>query len=650
MSKVIPWTIDFETGPIRNRPAYPPIPVGFSIMGPGATHSKYYAWGHPTKNNCTFERAQKVLQDVWNSSKPLLFHNAKFDIDVAQTHMGCGPLPWERIHDSMLLLFLVDPHSITLALKPAAEKWLGMPPVEQDAVKNWLLDHQGSLRESGRLPKDVTLSSASGPKPSPSGEPQAWGAWICLAPGDLVGEYADGDVTRTRRLFDIMHQKVEEDGMLVAYGRDRELLPVLLDNERQGIHVDLEALREDAVRYTEAMATIDIYIRKRLGVPELNIDSNDKLADALESSGVVTQWSVTKTGKRSTAKDKMTPDMFNDKNVSMALGYRSRLATCLGTFILPWLKVATESGGIIYTNWSQVRQPSGGGIKGTRTGRMSSSPNFQNIPKNLDEKDDGYEHPGFLDVPELPRMRRYVLPDTESSVLLHRDYNQQELRVLAHFEDGALLARYQADPTMDIHTFVQQEIKRLTGTEFLRAQVKQVNFGVIYGMGYGALAKKINDTVEIARAIKKAQRRALPGMNELEREVKKRGANGLHVTTWGGRHYFAEPPKMIAGELKTFEYKLLNYLIQGSAADITKQALINYDKIKVHGRFLITVHDEINVSCPKKHAETEMALLRRAMEGVKLDVPLLSDGKSGDNWGEMTKFVEPPWEPLPWEA
>lgn len=619
-SKPEPVVIDFETEAIQSRPHYPPKPVGFSVMKPGEETSKYYAWGHPEGNNCTFEKAQAVLRKLWDGKQPLLFHHADFDVDVAQTHMGMGPLPWQRIHDTMFLIFLAEPHSKTLSLKPAAERLLDMPSEERDAVKDWVL-------------KNVPEAKASD-----------WGAYICRAPGDLVGEYANGDVIRTRKLFDLLWPKVAEDNMLKCYDRERELMPILLENERQGVKVDLKLLRHDAEIYQAALDKAENYIRERLGVPELNLDAKGDLANALDNSGVVTEWAVTKTGKRSTAKDKMTFDRFNDQNVAMVLAYRSRLKTCLGTFILPWLAMAEASGGKIYTKWNQVRQNNKDeATKGTRTGRLSSSPNFQNIPKDLEEKDDGYEHPTFLDVPELPLMRRYVLPDTKDGVILHRDYNQQELRILAHFEDGLLMERYQEDPTMDIHEFVRQEIKRITGVEYLRAQVKQVNFGIIYGMGYGALAKKIKDTVDTAKRIKTAQRRALPGMANLEKEVKRIGGNGQHITTWGGRHYYCEPPMVKDGRTITFEYKLLNYLIQGSAADVTKQAIIEYDKAKKHGRFIITVHDEINIVCPKKHAKEEMAILRKVMESIPLDVPLLSDGKIGPNWGEMEKFKEPEW-------
>lgn len=135
MARVIkPITIDFETEAIQRRPDYPPKPVGFSIMAPGDRRSRYYAWGHPAGNNCTMQAARAVLLDAWKSNHELLFHNAKFDVDVAQTHLGMPALMWERCHDTLYLLFLYDPHATSLSLKPAAERLLGMPPEERDAV------------------------------------------------------------------------------------------------------------------------------------------------------------------------------------------------------------------------------------------------------------------------------------------------------------------------------------------------------------------------------------------------------------------------------------------------------------------------------------------------------------------------------------
>jgi DNA polymerase-1 len=615
-------TIDFETEGIEARPKYPPIPVGFSILEPGK-EARYYAWGHPCENNCTFEEAQAVLLEAWNGDIPLLFHNAKFDVDVAQTHMSCGPISWERVHDTLFLLFLHDPHASTLSLKPAAAHILGMAPDEQEAVRDWLMANSHTLPSGAKL------------------TPKTWGAWICKAPGKLVGTYAEGDVIRTKLLFDRLYEEIDDRGMTLAYDRERELLPFLMENERQGVRVDIKELRRDLKLYEEASAKCDAYIRERLGVEELNIDSDPELARALKASGVVTQFQQTPKGRDSVSKANLTPDMFNDEQVSQALGYRNRLATCLSTFIRPWLAVAEINHGYIFTNWNQVRQMgSGKDSKGARTGRMSSNPNFQNIPKSFSDKDDGYSHPTFLGVPELPNMRRYILPDP-GEVLLHRDYNQQELRILAHFEDASLCAAYNADPTLDVHTFVQTEIQRICGLSLERRAVKILNFGMIYGMGLGKLAVGIHATVEEARTVKNAQRKAIPGLAALEKLVKQIGSAGEAISTWGGRIYYVEDPMLIAGRLVHFEYKLLNYLIQGSAADVTKQALINYAKTKKHGRFLITVHDEINISCPAEHAEEEMAILKEAMASVKMDVPLLSDGKMGKNWGALEPFKEP---------
>jgi DNA polymerase-1 len=617
-----PITIDFETEGIEARPKYPPIPVGFSILMPTAKKARYYAFGHSEGNNCSKEEAQQVLQEAWQSGKPLLFHNAKFDVDVAQTHMGCGKIAWELVHDTMFLLFLRDPHAATLSLKPAAAELLGMPAVERDAVKEWIFANRHLL------PPDTKLGE------------RTWGAWISKAPGKLVGEYAIGDVVRTRLLFDRLWAEINERDMIPAYDRERELLPFLMENEREGIRVDLRELRKDLKQYEEASAQCDAYLRERLGVAELNIDSDPELAAALKASGVVKNFAQTPGGRDSVSKQNLTPDMFEDQQVSQALGYRNRLATCLSTFIRPWLMVAETNDGKIFTNWNQVRtMGSGKDSKGARTGRMSSNPNFQNIPKSFSDKDDGYTHPEFLGVPELPNMRRYILPD-KNEVLLHRDYNQQELRILAHFEDASLCEAYNADPSLDVHTFVQAEIKRICGLSLERRAVKILNFGMIYGMGLAKLAVGIHADVAQAKTIKNAQRKAIPGLAALEKLVKQVGSAGDHIVIWGGRAYFTEPPKLIGSRLVHFEYKLLNYLIQGSAADVTKQALINYSKLRKHGRFLSTVHDEINISVAPEHADEEMALLRQAMESVKLDVPLLSDGKIGKNWGALKPYKD----------
>lgn len=611
-------TIDFETAGIQSRPEYPPKPVGVSIKLVGKT-AKYYGWGHPTKNTCTFEEAKNALKNVWNTDVPLLMHHAKFDLDVAQTHMGMGDISWGRVHDTQFLLFLNDPHAPSLALKPSAERLLNIKPDERDAVKDWVIANV----------------------PAAQKKPSTWGAYICMAPADLVGKYANKDTDMTEKLFKHLYPLIEKEGMLDAYNRERQLMPIFLENERRGLRVDLKALRRDIPLYHKELEKAEKWLYKRLGC-ELNLDSDAELAEALNSAGIVTAWEMTKTGKRSTSKKTMTIEKFKDKKFFLVLGYRNRLTTCLRMFMEPWLQKGEASGGFIKPTWNQVRQPKGDdGSKGTRTGRPScDDPNLLNIAKSFEDRGDDYTHPTFLkDLLPLPLIRRYTLPD-DGCVWLHRDYNQQELRILAHFEDGAILKAYKNDPRMDIHTFVQDEIRRITHMELDRVTVKTLNFGFIYSMGLGSLAAKLRRPVEEVKQIRDAQQKALSGLPELSKAIKAQAAEG--VRTWGGRVYYTEPPKFVEkfNREMTFEYKLLNYIIQGSAADATKEAIIRYQNSpNRRGRLLVTVYDEINVCVPKRFAKEEMKLLQECMEGLEFDVPLLTDGKAGTSWGNLEKVV-----------
>lgn len=622
--------IDFETDPIEDRPDYPPKPVGFSIRRPGERRSRYYAWGHPIKNNCSKRDAQRVLSEAWRSDKDLLFHHAKFDVDVAQTHMDLGDVPLNplKVHDTQFLLFLLDPHSWSLGLKQMAHKLLDMPPTEQEEVRDWLIQHQAELKRDGLVPSNVRITAGN------------FGAWISRAPGDLVGKYADGDVDRTLKLFKSCYRDVCDAGMLGAYQREQKLMPILLANERQGMKCNLEALERDLDVYTKVMGLVEQWLRKRLKSPDLDFNKDRELAEALDSAGIVSEWTYTPTGLKSVSKKVLKPEHYSDRKVFLMLGYRNKLETCLSTYYGPWLATARKTGGILHAGWNQTRNDRDAGA---RTGRLSSSPNFMAVAKSFEDKGDGWEHPAFLKaLPHLPMMRQYILPDSPKHWWGRRDYNQQELRILAHFEDGGLLEAYRGNPRLDVHGFVQQAIKELLGIELPRTPIKTLNFGLIYGQGVGSMAEKLGVTVDEVTSFRQAQFSALPGLKDLDKATKNRGRMGQCITTWGGRQFFAEDPKFVDGRWRTFEYKLLNYLIQGSAADCCKEALIRYHEMpNVEARFLVTVHDEINISAPKGIFKREMLKLRECMQSIEFDLPMLSDAEYGPNWGTMDKLKEP---------
>ena len=622
-----PVTVDFESHKIEGRPAYPPRPVGVAIK-PWGKLARYFAWGHPAENNCTEAQARAAVLDAWRCKDGVLCHNAKFDVDVAETFFGAPRLSWDKYHDTLFLLFLDDPHAADLALKSSAARLLGLPPEEQDAVVEWLVQHQP-------VP-GVRLSRA------PKSDNYA-GAYVAHAPGGLVGRYACGDVDRTAALFELLHKKTLERGMTVAYDRERRLMPILLDCERRGVPVDLRRLRADVKLYTDTFKKLDTWVLKRLRDPDLNIDSGTQLVWALLKAGKADEAAlgVTATGKPRSDKDALDAAV-TDRVLAAVLRYRAQLKTCLGTFMEPWLVTAGQSDGLIYTNWNQTRQASGGGTVGTRTGRLSSNPNFQNVP-NVFKPIFKHELKGLpaapFALPPLPSVRGYIAPP-KGYVLIDRDYSQQELRILAHFEDGKLRDAYLADQWLDVHDYARELINGMLGKNFERKPIKNTGFGLIYGMGLGTLAEKSGTSVEEAKEVKNAYLAIFPGLKAMYADMKYRAKSNLPLRTWGGREYYCEPPRLVEGRVREFDYKMVNALIQGSAADCTKEALIRYEAARPAEHLpLLTVHDEILCMVPRKALTAGMTVLRTAMESVEFDVPMLSEGAwSAESWTAMKDY------------
>lgn len=637
MTHPTPATVDFETAGIKGRPDYPPKPCGVSIKLWGQK-AHYYAWGHPTKNNCTQAQAVKALKAVWRGD--MLFQNAKFDLDVAETHLGLPMPKWDRVHDTMFLLFLDDPHAQTLSLKPSAHRLLGMKPDEQTAVKSWLIKNQPLMRGYTLKKEGIKISESQGSE-------HYWAAYICLAPGDLVGRYADGDVIRTEKLFKLLYKKTVDRGMLGAYDRERQLMPILLEMERQGIQLDLKRLKADVAMYSEWRIEIDAWIIKLLKCsPDINLNSGTQLVDAMLKVGKVDKGAlgVTEKGRVKTDKEALL-NAVSDKQLLAVLKYRTQLKTCMDTFMIPWLGTALKSDGRIFTNYNQVKSTPGADNTGARTGRLSSNPNFQNIPQvfkpifhHEDTKAKLPKSP-FKGLPTLPKVRSYITP-FKGHILVDRDYSQQEPRILAHFEGGALMEQYQENPWIDFHDNAKQTLESVLGKVFDRKKVKTINLGLIYGMGLGLLAQKNDSTIEETKEIKSAILSMYPGLKQMFQDMRIRAAANKPIRTWGGREYYCEPAKIVQGRMMTFDYKMVNVLIQGSAADCTKEAIIRFDKVRKPGWYLIlNVHDQLTVSCPIKEMKACMETLRKAMESVEFDVEILSEGStSKTNWAELKDY------------
>ena len=621
-------TFDFETEGIEGNPIYnPPRPVGVSIKE-NDDGSEYLAWGHPSENNCTWEEGKARLIAALRADPDWLAHNGPFEAAVLRKWFGVRKGDPLRFHDTQYLIFLHDPYAATLSLKPSSERILGLPPDEQTELRDWIL-------------RNVRGATATN-----------WGAFICKAPGGLVGKYAGnsrftgapGDTDRTKALFNKLYPAICERGMQAAYERELKLMPILYESSLRGVRVDVDRLEADIELYQKAQAVSDAYLRSRLGDIDFNKDA--QLAEALDRAGLVTSWVLTPTGKRSVARKNLV-GRISDPSILAHLAYRGVLETCLGTFAGPWLEQAKAEGGRVHPQWNQVRGDRGsdGDISGTRTGRMSCrGPNLQNppndfenlvIPEETKKWLAGYrEGLGETEViHDVMHMRQYLLPE-EGHAWVKRDFSAQEMRVMAHFAEGRLFEAFRADPSTDPHDAVKKIIFELTGQDLLRKFVKITGFGIMYGMGLAKLAASLGLDEAGAQTVRNAYFAALPEVRELSRSLKNLGSSGQAIATWGGRRYYREP-----NPERDMSYKLLNYLIQGSAADQTKEAMIAWHGEHPDGHKLIAaVHDEINISVPAEELDHGMTHLRLAMDADRFDVPFKSEGFTGPNWADLEDY------------
>lgn len=682
-------TVDFETWPIEARPVYPPKPVGVAIRWPSGK-SEYIAWAHPLGGNThTLAQAQAALKKVVCGKWDVIFWHAKFDLCVWLGKVGVEIPVIERVQDGMYMAFLKDPRAKSYELKPWAEQELGEPPAERDAVIEWLVQNQPvpGIKLVAKKPKS---------KGKADSKTKYAGAYIAYAPVSLVGPYAIGDVDRAYNLANKLAEYINARNMVSAYRREMDLVEPIMDMEERGVPVDVEALQHDVALYDGAMATVDAWLRKRLKVPkgaEVNWDSNEELVEHLLRAGVANETSlgVTETGKIQTNKDALARGV-TDPQVLAILKYRSRVVSSLDTFMRPWLAVASKSGGRIFTTWFTTRHDE----HGARTGRFASSPNLQNMTKKKvflfgdDGKGNALPAPAWwvkLGLPDLPFVRKYVIAE-KGHILVDRDKSQQEIRIFAHFDrewaaklggkwwsnnttptlvspfaqlqsykPGPLFKAYLENPWLDLYNMVLPDVnatlERAKVPPVDRTTIKQVVLAKLYGMGIGLLAERLHIDVTTAKTISDAVVLTVPGLRVLTRMLKEVTGQGKPVVTWGGREYYCEPPRLINGQMRDFAYKMINVLIQASAADDLKECILWFWR-NAPRRFklLLTVHDELVVSAPIAEMALAMEWLRRAMEHVGIqvpdsdlsseqetfDVPMLSEGKVGPNMASLVDY------------
>jgi len=323
-------------------------------------------------------------------------------------------------------------------------------------------------------------------------------------------------------------------------------------------------------------------------------------------------------------------DLISDKHLSSIIKLRSKLQKLLGTYVRPFSESAKLYKGKFYPYYNQTRSEDD---YGTRTGRFSS--NIQQLPKDSGANTDNYIDGAPKD--ELPSVRT-LIEASPGNILIKRDFSGQELRVTAHYAEGKILEAYQDNPRLDVHSFVDNLIIEMTGHHLSRTPVKMISFLKLYGGGPKQLAKRLGISLEQAYTFFNAYDTALPEFKGLMKDIESMARKGQKIRTWGGRSYSVEEAK----DGREFYYKLGNILIQGSSADMTKEAMIRYHYSPLRkGQLLMTVHDELIVEVKEEFATQEMELLRWAMDDIEgWDCPLRSDGKIGFNLAKMTEYKD----------
>lgn len=387
---------------------------------------------------------------------------------------------------------------------------------------------------------------------------------------------------------------------------------VLAEMERVGVRVDLGALEALGKEMSQELAALEARAREAAG-HELNLASPRQLETVLFDVLGLKATKRTKTG-RSTDAEVLEALEGEHPLPGIVLEHRA-IAKLKGTYVDALPRLVHPETGRIHTRWSQAV---------AATGRLSSQdPNLQNIPIRT----------------ALGRMIRRAFTSPPGSVIVSADYSQIELRVLAHLsKDPVLVDAFQHG--QDVHVRTAMEVFGVDAagvTDEMRGRSKTINFGVIYGMGESALAKRLSiSRVEAARFIDAYFERYRGVHDFMERTLADARRTEVVHTLFGRRRNVSDLRNTDRMRRAQAERIAQNTPIQGTAADLLKLAMVKLAHPVVPGaRMVLTVHDELAFEVPSDRAEEAAAKIRETMEKVHpFDVPLVVDVGWGATWAD----------------
>ena len=525
--------------------------------------------------DATLDALRPILTDP---TKEKVGQNLKYDMLVLQRHGVALAGPFT---DTMVLSYLLESGERNHSL---------------DDLSRRLLDH-----------KMIPIDSLIG-----KGKNQRSMAEVEVA---KVTEYAAEDADAAWRLEAILTPKLHEEGLWNLYtDLERPLIGVLAQMEAVGVKVDVARLRVLSDEFGERLKVIETEIYSLAG-RTFNIGSAAQLRQILFDELNLPVISKTPGGEPSTAVE-VLEELASRHPLPRLLIQHRQLAKLKSTYLdaLPGLVLPAD--GRVHASFNQVV---------AATGRLSSSdPNLQNIPVRTE---DGRQ------------VRQAFVAGFPGWKLLTADYSQIELRILAHYsKDPTLVDAFARD--LDIHSVVASQIFNVSENQVnsdQRRMAKTVNFGVIYGLsGYG-LATRLGITQTEANLFIDAYFAQYAGVEQFIRHTLESAQKAGKVETILGRRRAVSGIKNVDRMKTQAERIAVNAVIQGSAADLIKRAMLDVDRrISAEGlqaKMLLQIHDELVFEAPESEIPALAVLVRETMtQALTLDVPLKVDLAAGPNW------------------
>ncbi len=563
--------------------------TGIAVAVPG--WSGYYPIAHEGGGNMDRTKVLTWFQGVLDTPADKIFHNAMYDVCWIQ---ALGLSVSGKIIDTMIASALVDENQMRYDLNNCSKRYTGKTKNESDlyqAAKDWGVDAKAEMYK---------------------------------LPAIYVGAYAEKDAELTLELWQELKKEILHQDIQSIFDLETELFPCLVSMRFRGVRVDVQKAHTMKQELAQQEATLIQKVKKETGI-------DTQIWAARSIAQVFDKLKLNYDRTEKTSAPSFTKNFLqNHPHPLVKLIAQAReINKAHTTFIDTILKHSHK--GRIHAEINQLRSDNGG----TVTGRFSySNPNLQQIPAR--NKDLG------------PRIRSLFIPE-EGHTWGCFDYSQQEPRLVVHY--AALQNLYGVGEVLDAYNDGDADFHDIVAdmAEIPRSQAKTINLGLFYGMGKNKLQAELGVSKDKADGLFRQYHNRVPFVKQLMDNVMQRAQNSGRVRTLLGRlcrFHLWEPnqfgihkalPHDAAlmehgpGIKRAYTYKALNKLIQGSAADMTKKAMLELYKEGIIPH--IQVHDELDISVKNPdHAQKIKSIME---EAVELEVPNKVDYESGPNWGTI---------------